>query len=473
MEGGGAAAETIATEQVPVRVPSSALGSEGPEVLAEAIQESSRWAFTLSPTYHFERSLMKEVDYYRLEPTLTTPVGALGGRIDYGTGRARIVPRQQNVFATGPPLPWADGSLLTWNTWYGIQLPDDLAWDIGALVGCWGQDGETYNWGEFGSQRIHVRGPFLYGHAFARQPWGRGRGVELEATWSDLAIEAIPAEFTLEEDIRHIDTRLVGTVHSEPKFDVFGVLHRVQEDHSFTRTNVAPEDPLPRQWSFDAAEYRFGPGLRFRYRDDPSYSFSVAPLVVTGDNTAGYLYLTSDFASVVEDWNAAGEYSNLNLSGSFGLEMEWGTPAFDARLSWLHKRGQGDRTFTGPIVLPGIGASSGLFGFDQSLDDVFIKGSVGLKARDPAHPRWWEKVAIEPAYRSTRNRGEFTLDAPALGALGMGSRLQQTRTSFRSEIYYLGLSADEVWVFDRLYAGYGWDRVGSQDYGYFGAAIAF
>ena len=456
-----------------MRVPSSALDLEDPEVLAKAIQASSRWAFTLSPTYHFERSLGNEVDYYRLEPVLTTPVGAFGGRIDYGTGRTRIVPRQQNVFVTGPPMPWADGSLLTWNAWYGIQLPDESAWDIGALVGYWGQDGETDNWGELGSQRVHVRGPFLYAHTFARRPWGRGPGVELGLGWSDLAIEGIPAEFLLKEDIRHIDTRFVGTVHSEPRFDIFGVLHSIQEDHSFSRTNVVPEDPLPRRWSFDATEYRLGPGVRYRYRDDPAYRFSVAPLVVTGENTAGYLYFTGDFASALEDWNAAGEYSNLDLNGSFGLELGWETPAFDARLSCLQKDARGNRVFRGPIVLPGIGATSGLFGFDQSFEEVFIKGSIRLKVPDPAHPRWWEKITIEPAYRSTKNRGVFTLDAPALGALGMDPRLQLTRTKFRSKICYLGLSVEDVWIFERLYAGYGWDRLGSQNYGYVGAAITF
>jgi len=426
------------------------------------------------PIYRFERSLVKEADYYRLEPTLTTPIGAFGGRAEWGYGRARIVPRQQNVFGSDEPLPWHDGSLFTWNAWYGLKLPDDADLEAGGLAGYWGQDGGAGHAGEVGAQSVHVRGPFLYGHAYEKAPWGRGRGGELELICSDVAIEGFLPTYKLEEDIHHIDGKLVATACSTPKLDVFGVLYRIQEDHDIERVRVPASDPLPRSLEFDATEYRVGPGLRYRYSNDPLCSFSVAPLLVFGESTGGYIYPTSERASVIEDWSAAGEFTNLDLEGSFGMECAWESPDVKAGVDLIVKSGQGDVAFPGPVALPGMPMpASGIYGFDHEREEMFVRMRIKLKGRPGDEPRWWHGISIEPAVRHVQNRGRATVDVPALEGLGADPRVLDRRTKWDSRLYYVGLAKDKLWVFDRVSAGFGHDSAESQDYGYIGIQLTF
>jgi len=440
---------------------------------AAAEPSASPWQFRICPSYRLERSPTKESDYFRFEPVLISPVGAFGGQVEWGVGVARILPIQQNVFGPTQPLKWLEGTLFTWNAWYGIQLPDESDWDAGVVAGYWGQEGKAGDGDEIGSQRISVDGPFLLAHWRDKEPWGKARGLDLEIVWSNPAIEGVLPDYTEREDIAHIDGKLVGTFFSNPGLDLFGVLYRIQEDHSFKRTNVPLADPLPRSWSFDATEYRIGPGIRYRYSLDPAGSISFAPLLVCGQSTGGYIYPTGERVSAIEDWSAAGEYGRLNLSGSLGLEASWETRAFIISMDLVSKNGDGRSVFEGPLSLPGIGLTTGLFGFAQSRDELFIKGKVKLKTPEDAAAPWYAGLFIEPSYRQVRNRGTFSLDAPVLADLGMEPRLQETEASLRSDLYYLGLGVEDLWAFDRLFLGYGHDAAQNADFGYFGWQVSF
>ena len=444
--------------------------------VGSASPEPATWQLTLLPQYRFERSLCRRADYYRIDPILTTPVGAFGGQYDKGMGKARIVPVQWNVFGSETPLPWLDGVIDTWVSWYGMKLPDEHGLEAGFLGGYWGQDGGTEKQGQVGSQSIHVRGPFLFGRMFRKQPWGRGEGLDFFVIESEAEIDSVVPELMQIEGIRHTDSRLELTYYSRPSVDLFGIWYRVREDHTFDRRNTPPTDPLPGRIAFDATEYRVGPGIRCRYGDEGQNSISLAPMFVRGQSTGGYIRIVGEELTtyVYEDWSAAGEFSNLDLSDSYGVEVCWETPDFLAAVNLVNKHGRGTATFPGPLLLPPpIGQTTGLYGFHQDRDELFVRTKWRLKSGSGRAPAWYHRLCLEPTYRRVSNRGYFTVDAPVLAGMGLNPRVQSRRNRFGSELYYLGVGIEKLWRFDRAFLGFGRDRVEHQDYGWAGVEMSF
>ena len=436
-------------------------------------QQAFPWKMRLFLQERFELTTQKRLAVSRADPVVVTPVGAFGARLELACGERRIAPLQQNVLTLTEPLPWRRFTFDKWGVWYGIAAPPESSWSAGAIVGFWGGDGKTDKMGEVGSHRMHARGPFFYVHAYRKTPWGAGEGLDLWAVKTDLDIYLVLPDYGLHQRTEHTEGQLTATVYSDTAIDVFLIAYRREQDLTYTRKNVAPGDLLPVQWSYDPVEHRVGPGIRYRYAGSPECSISVAPLYVTGESTAGYEYLTAGGMSAYEDWSGAGKLTELHLQDSYGLECVWETEEFIAGLNVLRKKGDGDDVFGSFVTVPGLGITPGVFAYEQHRDEVLIKARFRLKPRGEGKPPWYRRVTLEPAYRRVKDRSHVEVDAPALALMGRPTRVFETASGHRSEIYFLGATVEEVWIFDRLFAGYGRDRGLSENHAYVGGEVSF